>query len=199
MQRKCLMIPFTQIFRIVRLFAVFGVLLSLPVFAQEHNMDMATDAVVFNISMTDYSFVVDGLDANQPLELQAGQVYQMHFRNDSSLNMAHEVLVGRNPNTLEGGFKHDFAEPLLSDVEVMLTSQMDGKDFMIGAAGLNEFELAVGQEITLEFTLPDDKVGDWEIGCFEFLSMDNSEDNPGPTHYDVGMHLPITVRAAMQM
>ena len=171
----------------------------LPVFAQDDMASEPAPAVEFNITLMDYTFVVDGLEADQPLQLQAGQAYRLHVKNNSSTMMAHEVLMGRNANTLEGGFKHDYAEPMLSDVEVVLTSQMDGKDFLIGVAGLNEFELSVGQEMTLEFTLPEDKVGDWEIGCFEFLNMANTEDDPGPTHYDVGMHLPIVVSTAMHM
>lgn len=187
------MISRTKFFTLI---ALLVLIIGAPVFAQDETTPAPDAAIEFNITMTDYNFVVDGLEANQPLQLEAGQAYRLHVMNNSTTMMAHEVLMGRNANTLEGGFKHDYAEPMLSDVEVVLTSQMDGKDFLIGVAGLNEFELSVGQEMTLEFTLPDDKVGDWEIGCFEFLSMENTEENPGPTHYDVGMHLPIEVSAA---
>lgn len=177
--------------------AVIVVLItSLPALARAQSTETASAAVEFNITLTDYSFVIEGLEAEQPLQLQAGQAYLLHFKNTSATLMSHEVLIGKDPLMLPGGFKHDYSEALLGDVEVVLSSQMDGKDFTIGAAGLNEFELAVGQEMTLEFTLPDDKVGDWEMGCFQFLSMDDTEEHPGPSHYDVGMHLPIVVSPA---
>jgi len=181
-----------------KLYVIFVLLIicaSVPVFAQDSTEATATEAVKINISLTDYNFVIDGVEAMQPLQLMAGQAYQIHFKNDSAMLMTHEVLLGRNANTLKGGFKHDFAEPMLSEVEVVLTSQMNGKDFLIGVAGLNEFELSAGQEMTLEFTLSDDKIGTWEIGCFEFLSMNDTEDHPGATHFDVGMHLPVEVSA----
>ncbi len=179
--------------------AILGVLLlaALPVAAQEDSGSALPDAVEFNITLTDYSFVVEGMEANQPLELQAGQPYVFHFTNASGSHMAHEVLVGQNAMTLEGGFKHDYETPMLDDVEAVLTIQMGDYEYLVGAAGLNEFEVPPDGEINLSITLPETKVGEWEIGCFEFLSMDNTEEDPGPTHYDVGMHLPIIVTAAV--
>ena len=111
--------------------------------------------------------------------------------------MAHEVLFGKNITKL-GDFAHTYTDPLLSDVPVMITSAADS-DFMVNVAGLNQFQVGADKALTIQFTLPDAKVGDWELGCFEFMSMDSTEDHPGPTHYDVGMHLPITVMAAMHM
>jgi len=160
-------------------------------------MNMAMDAVKINIAMSDYSFVVDGQKPDQPLELQAGQPYVLTFTNKSESKMAHEVLFGKDVTKL-GDFAHTYADPLLSDVPVMLTSAADA-DFMINVPGLDQFQIGADKAITIEFTLPDEKVGDWELGCFEYLSMTNSDDNPGPTHYDVGMHLPIVVMAAMHM
>jgi hypothetical protein len=179
--------------------AVLLVLLAaLPAAAQQHSMTMPTDAIKFNITLTDYSFVVEGQAADQPLELQAGQAYELHFKNDSATQMAHEVLFGKDPTIIGGQFKHDFTTPLLGDVPVMLSNPLD-KDFMVNVPGLDQFQIGVGKEITLDFTLPDDKVGDWELGCFEYVSMDNNDENPGPTHYDKGMHLPIIVKPAMAM
>ena len=106
----------------------------------------------------------------------------------------HEILFGRNPTKYPGGYAHTYSEPLLDDVAVMLTNPLD-KDFMVNVPGLDQFQIGVGKQMTIEFTLPDSKVGSWEMGCFEFVSMNNSEANPGPTHYDVGMHLPIVVSA----
>ena len=176
---------------------LIGLLLILPVSAQEHNMNMAMDAVKINIALSDYHFIVDGQKPDAPLALQAGQDYQITFTNKSESKMAHEVLFGKNVTKL-GNFAHTYTDPLLSDVPVMLTSPSDS-DFMVNVAGLDQFQIGVDKSVTIEFTLPDSKVGDWEMGCFEYLSMSDSDTHPGPTHYDVGMHLPITVTAAMHM
>ncbi len=110
--------------------------------------------------------------------------------------MDHEILFGRNPQILDGTIHLDYTEPLLNDVPVTLTGTFGGHDFLFSANGMNELEIPTGGQLTLDFTLPDAKVGNWEVGCFEFLSMDNTDEHPGPTHYDVGMHLPIVVRPA---
>jgi len=179
------------------LFACLIGLLSLPAFAQEHNMNMATDAVKINITMSDYHFVIEGQKPDQPLQLQAGQIYQITFSNKSESKMAHEILFGKSVTKLSN-FAHTYTDPLLSNVPVMITSAADS-DFMVNVAGLDQLQIGVDKALTIEFTLPDTKVGDWELGCFEYLSMTDSDDHPGPTHYDVGMHLPITVSAAMHM
>jgi hypothetical protein len=171
-------------------------LMVLPAAAQDASSPTPPPPIPINITMTDYNFVVEGLAANQPLELHVGQPYEIHFKNTSATQMPHEVLMGKDAMTLKGGFKHDYSTPMLDDVEVELSGEMNGHEFLVGAAGLNEFELPVGGEITISFTLPDEKVGEWEMGCFEFLSMDNTVDNPGPTHYDAGMHLAISVKPA---
>jgi len=188
-----------RIFALVMLIGLFAMLLAvLPTFAQEHNMNMGANAVKFNITMSDYSFSVEGQKAGAPLQLQTGQDYQLTFTNASALKMAHEVLFGKDVTKFPGGFSHTFKTPLLADVPVMLVDPAD-KDFMVDMAGLDEFQIGVGRQTTIEFTLPDSKVGSWEMGCFEFVSMDNTDDKPGPTHYDVGMHLPIVVTMGMHM
>jgi len=45
------------------------------------------------------------------------------------------------------------------------------------------------------FTLPDTKVGDWEMGCFISIKPDAPDDDPGAGHYDIGMHIPVSVVA----
>lgn len=169
------------------------VLLSIALVVQADDEEEGDEAVELNIALTDYAFTVEGLEAGQPLELQAGQLYRIHFTNASELDTDHEVLLGREAMLLSDGASHlDYAEPMFKDVEVVLA----GEGYKVGAAGLNEFELEPGASITLEFTLPAEKVGDWEMGCFEFLDENSSEEEPGPTHYDAAMHLPIVVTGA---
>jgi hypothetical protein len=194
--RDNLVIWFNRLFRITGLLAL---LISLPIFAQEHHMEAADDAVQIHITLSDFAFVVEGLDADQPLELETGQVYQLHFTNESYSNLEHEVLLGKEVEVVSEGLVHGYTEGLLGDLPVLLTSQMGGEAFIINAAGLNQFKIATGQEMTVEFTLTEDKIGDWELGCFVFLSEQFSMDNPGPSHYDVGMHLPVVVTMGMDM
>jgi len=175
---------------------LFLFLFGLPALAQDGANPAAPPAIEFNISLTDYNFAVEGLDAGKPLALTAGQTYRLHFSNDSAMKMGHEVLFGKNANVVAGSSHLDYADSLLDDVEVLLSGTINGNDFVFVSSGMKELEVASGQALTIEFTLPDDKVGDWEIGCFEFLSTTNTDDNPGPTHYDVGMHIPVVVSAA---
>ncbi len=148
------------------------------------------EAVIFNISMSEYKYVVDGQKEGEPIKLETGKPYRFIFHNMGTGE--HEALIGQEPKILNG-FKHDFTNNLLEDVETTITNGQEESGFTIGAAGLAEFELLVKQDIAIEFTLPDDKVGDWELGCFVSLDPKATDDNPGAGHYDVGMHLPITV------
>ena len=167
-----------------------------PAFAQEESTPSPDTPVEFNITMTDYKFSVDGLAPDQPLQLEVGQAYRLHITSASQSKIAHEILFGKNANVVAGTSHLDYADPMLADVEVLFSATNNGGDFTFAATGMAELEVAPGQELTLEFTLPDDKVGNWEIGCFEFMDMTNTDANPGPTHYDVGMHLPVVVSAA---
>jgi uncharacterized cupredoxin-like copper-binding protein len=148
---------------------------------------------VINVTMNEYKFQIEGQDADTALQLEAGKEYEMHFKNGGTLK--HEVLIGSSAIEIKDGFHHDFNNLILSDVEVEISGEMDGKDFAIGVPGLNEFELNPGQELTIHFTLPEDKVGDWEMGCFVSVNPDAPEDDPGAGHYDLGMHISVNVVA----
>ncbi|MBA3873855.1 MAG: hypothetical protein H0X30_32385 [Anaerolineae bacterium] len=151
----------------------------------------ATEPVIFNITMSEYKFAVDGQKDGDPIRLETGKPYRFIFHNIGTSQ--HEALIGQKPKIITGGFKHDFTTNLLEDVETTITNGQETSGFTIGAAGLAEFELLTKQDIAIEFTLPDDKVGDWEMGCFVSLDPNATDDNPGAGHYDVGMHLPVTV------
>ncbi len=165
-----------------------GLLVALPVAAQ----DMST--TVINVTLNEYHFIVEGQELDQPLQLESGTEYQIHFTNEGTLT--HEVLIGSGPIDIGNEIHHDFEEALLGDVEVSVTGQMNDEEFVIGVAGLNEFELDPGQALDITFTLPDSKIGTWEIGCFVSVNLDAPADNPGVGHYDLGMHLPVEVVAA---
>ena len=178
--------------RIVKLVLIVAIMTFIPFVVHSAPAKQAADEpTVLNISMSEYKFVVDGQKEGDPIRLETGKPYRLVFHNIGTSE--HEALIGQQPKTITGGFKHDFTNNLLEDVETTITNGHEESGFTIGAAGLAEFELLVKQDLAIEFTLPDDKVGDWEMGCFVSLDPKATEENPGAGHYDVGMHLPVTV------
>ena len=161
--------------------------------AQEETEEAPTE---FNISLQEFQFKVEGQDAGSAIELEAGKLYQFNVTNIGTLT--HEVLIGQNAIMVGEGMHHDYDGAMLADVEVAITGETESGEFAIGVTGLNEFELAPRQSLSITFTLPDEKAGEWEMGCFVFVNPDDTEENPGPAHYDVGMHIPIIVSAAME-
>ena len=163
-----------------------------PFVALSAPVKQAADApTTFDINMIEYKYVVQGQKDGDPIRLETGKPYRLVFHNIGTSE--HEALIGQEPKTITGGFKHDFTNNLLDDVETTITNGQEESGFTIGATGLAEFELLVKQDLAIEFTLPDDKVGDWELGCFVSLDPNATDENPGSGHYDVGMHLPVLV------
>jgi uncharacterized cupredoxin-like copper-binding protein len=152
---------------------------------------------VYNITMKEYEFDVEDMEAGAPLEFEAGELYELHFTNAGEVE--HEVLIGQNPlvTDAENNFHLDFEANLLDDVEVSIRGEMNDADFVIGVTGLIEFEINPGQELTLSFTLPEEKVGEWQIACFVSVDPDATEEEPGATHFDLGMTLPVVVSEPM--
>jgi len=177
--------------RIIKFGLIAAISTVVPFVALSAPVKQAADApTTFDITMTEYKYVVAGQKEGDPIKLETGKPYRFVFHNVGTSE--HEALFGQEPKILNG-FKHDFTNNLLEDVETTITNGQEESGFTIGAAGLAEFELLIKQDIAIEFTLPDDKVGDWELGCFVSLDPKATDDNPGAGHYDVGMHLPITV------
>lgn len=164
---------------------------ALPALAQVHEED--GEPIVYTLVMNDYSFTVEGQEAGEGLTLEVGQLYRLVFRNDGLV--LHEVLIGRNPSQ-EGDFMGDYAEHLLEDVLVDVYGVGEAFTFEVVSPGFLEMELAHGQELAIQFTLTEDYIGEWEIGCFAPLNPNAAADEHGPTHYDVGMVIPLEVVAA---
>lgn len=186
-------------YRFTRSLVLVGVILSIITSSAVFSL-LAQDAGAepedaINFTLSEYKIEIEGQGDNSALELETGKEYTLHFTNGGTLT--HEVLIGSDPIVIADNYHHDFANLLLADVEVSITGEMNGAEFAIGVAGLNEFEINPGQEMTITFTLPDDKVGEWEMGCFVSLDPNAPEDDPGAGHYDVGMHIPVTVVAGM--
>jgi len=138
------------------------------------------------VNMTEYGF---GSDV---IEVRAGQTVEFLLKNSGDLD--HEFMIGREVTVaMDGmatGFEHDFFEGLMPIVDppeagmVMESMEMDmdtdGHDdghhgFMV--------TLAPGGTASVTVTIPDDAVGDWEIGCFRDKG----------THWSSGMHATLRI------
>lgn len=123
------------------------------------------------ITMADFLFQPN------PVRLKAGVPVEVTLVNKGA--NAHELLIGRNVKMEDGtpaGFEVDFFDYGKLPVEVV-----KGEKYHVGE--LHEIEeegwhveLEPGGQVTLRFTIPPEKVGEWEIACF--ISG----------HYESGMH-----------
>jgi plastocyanin len=147
------------------------------------------------------------------ITLTAGQHVRIMVENHGMKN--HEFMIGRNVMYTEAGapngFEVDFFEGIEDQVQVTLgesTSLMiDGETVMMGGMGEGSeegmhdmegmeeegmmhmgwmLESPMGSGMTvIEFTVPEGRVGEWEMGCFE-------DDG---AHYDDGMRGTVIVVA----
>lgn len=110
--------------------------------------------------------------------LPAGEEVTLTLANDGDVR--HEFMAGREvmtdgdtPNGYMEDFFHDVDVTVEPDDAVVEDDHDDHAGFML--------LLEPGDRVEVTFTVPEDKVGEWEIGCFE------------PGHYDAGMHAALTV------
>lgn len=133
-----------------------------------------TDAERLVIELGELFFRVEGGEDNAPIELHADEEYEIVFRNIGTA--PHEVMIGREVDD-DDGRPHGYETDLLDTEEVMYL----GDGWEIEASGLREVELEPGAEVRLRVTVPREKAGEWEIGCFL------------PGHYEGGMKAPLFV------
>lgn len=130
----------------------------------------------FTVEMTEFAFSPD------TIEVQVGQEVTIHLVNAGALN--HEFMVGRDAMMMEGmasGYEHNMFEghdPMVmggdehDESEAGHDESMEDMDhgFMVLVPAREE-------EKTMTFTVTEDMVGEWEIGCF----------TDGGSHYSQGM------------
>ena len=139
------------------------------------------------VNMTEYGF---GSDV---IEVRAGQTVEFLLKNSGDLD--HEFMIGREVTVgMDGmatGFGHDFFEGLMPTVDppevgmvmgsMEIETDTDGHDddhgFMV--------TLGPGATASVTVTIPDDAVGDWEIGCFRDKG----------SYWSSGMHATLRIRA----
>ena len=155
------------------------------------------------VNMTEYGF---GSDV---IEVRAGQTVEFLLKNSGDLD--HEFMIGREVTATMGGmatgFEHDFFEGLMPivdppeavmDMEAMdmdmddMDMDMDDMDMDMDDMDIDGHDdhhhgfmvvLAPGATASVTVTIPDDAVGDWEIGCF----LDKG------THWSSGMRATLRI------
>jgi plastocyanin len=122
------------------------------------------------ITQQEYEFIPDAI------KVKAGQEVRITLVNQGEKE--HEFMVGRNVmvmNDVPSGFMTDFFE----DIEVraerngqpvplmeLMGHDMDAMEAM-GHSGFMVAQDEGSAPVTLIFTVPADRVGEWTIGCFE--------------------------------
>jgi uncharacterized cupredoxin-like copper-binding protein len=135
--------------------------------------------VHIRVNMTEYGF---GSDV---IEVEAGQTVEFLLKNSGDLD--HEFMIGREVTSGVGGtatgFEHDFFDGLAPTVDPpgakMDMESMDADDHDHDHDGTMDMDsddhgddhgfmviLKPGGTASVTVTIPDDAVGDWEIGCF---------------------------------
>ena len=128
------------------------------------------------IDMTEYSFTP------ADLEFQVGQEVTLNLTNSGALE--HEIMFGRDVMMMDGmpnGFDVDMfeaagVEPDVS-VEMSMEMESEGEEHTEGDEHTEEdddhghsgfmVKVPVSEDVyTMSFTVTEDMVGEWEIGCF---------------------------------
>ncbi len=154
-----------------------------------------SDTVDLTIEMSEFAYSPD------TIELKVGQEVTLRVVNVGALE--HELMIGREVVTTDSGaprmFREDFfegREPVImaseNEAEHADTNSEQGNDhdeegndhdqegesehgnthgFMVSVPGNSQ------QEVTLTFTVTEDMVGEWQMGCFV----------DGGSHYAAGM------------
>jgi len=117
------------------------------------------------------------------LEFQVGQEVTIHLVNTGSI--VHGIMFGRDVEIADGqphGYMTDMFAAAGIEPEAMMMGDGSGEE-----NGHDGFVVEVpsgSEEYTMQFTVTEDMVGDWEIGCF----VHNGK------HYTAGMVGSLTVK-----
>jgi uncharacterized cupredoxin-like copper-binding protein len=131
------------------------------------------------IEMTEYKFNPSSL------ELKVGQQVTLNLVNNGQLQ--HELMLGREVlkvNNRPSGYQEDLfeaggVEPTVTIIEEGQMTEEEEEEEHAGFVAI----LGAGGQGTLTFSVTEDMVGEWEMGCFEQDGV----------HYDAGMHGPVTI------
>ncbi|MBI2322268.1 MAG: cupredoxin domain-containing protein [Chloroflexi bacterium] len=124
----------------------------------------ATVPSVIEIRLAEFRF------APEVIRVKAGQQVRLEFVNEGKI--PHEFVAGRKAELREGTVER-YKTDLFAGLPVAHT--VDKGKVEKAAGGPMALEIKSGGRATLAFTLPADRAGTWEVGCFL------------PGHYDAGM------------
>ena len=133
------------------------------------------ESVSYDINMTDYAYSPENLN------LKVGQEVTLNLINSGQLQ--HEVMFGREVMKMDNrpaGYMVDMFEASGVEPEVHQEGEPEHDEemhegFMVA--------LPIDGTGTIKFTVTEDMVGKWEMGCFEQDGV----------HYDAGMKGIVTV------
>lgn len=118
--------------------------------------------------MTDYRF------EPHSLSLHSGRSQRIVLVNRGT--QPHELMIGRGAHS--GGGHHGFMENFFEGLQISVESG----GVTLEARDLTHVVLQPGASVTLTLTVPPNRKGQWELGCFV------------PGHYELGMKGTLTVR-----
>lgn len=130
------------------------------------------------IEMGEMYFQVPGQPQNAEIALDVAVPYRITFSNVGTVR--HNVKFGSGLIT-EEGVPFAYADNLFQNVPLKVLGP-GGASFRVVTNELLELDLDPGQSVDVIFTLPAERTGTWEIGCFVI------------GHYEAGMLAPLVVR-----
>jgi plastocyanin len=173
-------------------------LIAIPIILVACSSQAPPEPLEMTINMQEYAYEPGAL------EFQVGQEVTLHLMNSGALE--HEIMFGRDVMMMEGrpnGYMVDMFET--AGVEPDVSIEMAEEEHIEGDEHTEEEEHSEGEEhpeedehahsgfmvkvpvthdvYTMSFTVTEDMVGEWEIGCFLLDGV----------HYDSGMVGKLTV------
>jgi len=168
------------------------------------------------ITMNEYGFLIDAQAIGTPMTLKTGTAYILTIKNSG--NMAHEIWFGRDTK-IQNGRVDGYTTNLFTGVDMAVTipTTTTANPLEMDTTAFYEVYLNPAEVVQLTFTLPTTAAGKWELGCFQPLPTPNATADSSamtmpaataaatsaataaaavviPSHYDVGMKLPLIVQ-----
>ncbi|MGB5844336.1 MAG: hypothetical protein WBG94_07825 [Anaerolineales bacterium] len=148
-------------------------LVAIPLILAACSSQAPPEPLEMTINMAEYAFTP------ADLEFQVGQEVTLHLTNSGALE--HEIMFGRDVMMMDGmpnGFNVDMfetagVEPDVS-VEMSMETEAEGDEHTEGDEHMEEdghsgfmVKVPVTHDVyTMTFTVTEDMVGEWEMGCF---------------------------------
>ncbi len=140
----------------------------------------APATLVMNINMNEFAFTPNVFEA------KVGQQVTINMMNTGALQ--HEIMFGRNmimSNGQPSGYELDMFSMAGMEPSVTFSGGMEGMegDMLMGQSGMEHGGYSVilpagDQSAQMTFTVTDEMVGEWELGCLEQDGV----------HYTAGMN-----------